>query len=297
MYITVNKLKDLNACKEGIEFFQQHYPNGGNLIDVLQNPELSIDAAQWGYVYLGFDTDAELAAKEDKLYTKLMEVKNTPHWYLCYQVSDSDWISNSRRVSNSQYVKDSRIIIDSDNVVYSSAVERSSEVFLSKFVYDSKHILDSMNITRSEMVIKSKYIIDSRNVIDSNTINCSTDIQKSENISMSKFCQDSKNLHHCMFCNLLADKSYYLFNQPVDETIFNIAFEQYKMIMPAAFKLMSDYKPNRVSMIMPQAEMSHKEYYSVLVKNRDILDWLKSLPHYNSMMMYQLTHCEYFLNQ
>ena len=49
MFLTVDVLKKHNACKQGTEWFEHFFPNGGTVMEVINHRMVTPEILHWGF--------------------------------------------------------------------------------------------------------------------------------------------------------------------------------------------------------------------------------------------------------
>ena len=293
MYLTKEKLLRLNACDSGIKWFERTFPHGAELVDVINHKYMDKHFLHWGYVNLS------TSPEEKEAYRKKLKIDCGGADYTIYESDDvvgSSYVTHSSRVNGCEHVFYSEDIKDSNCILQSNTVENSNFVYGSNFVYDSSRILNGKNINESFNVINSEYVVNSKYVFGAAAIKNSAYIAdigfaETRQINDSYFISGSKNLNHCLFCFGIENKSYQLFNQPIDE------FE-YKMIVRQMESVLRDWEPEYVKdnfwpertipLEAPRIEWNAMKQWGKLPDK--FWDWVKTLPYYNDSIMYSLTY-------
>ena len=52
MFLTIDVLRRLNACEQGIKYVERFYPNGVELVDIINDRHINKDFLHWGREYL-----------------------------------------------------------------------------------------------------------------------------------------------------------------------------------------------------------------------------------------------------
>jgi len=215
MKVTYDLLKRYKACKQGLEFMQEFYPDGAEALDIVNEHEVPIEFLHFARQY--FDLNEE----ELKKYFELCNVdSNCENIWSSQQITNSQNVSYSTNVRNSAYVQTSRDIRNSRNIYGSLGVIGSKEIFMSSNVKDSLYIVSTTDVTCSEQVMNSRniqwsnMIYSSRDVSDSSFITCSL---QANNCSVSGFLTNCSN---CLFCYAIGESKYQIFNQQVSVSEF-----------------------------------------------------------------------------
>lgn len=215
MRITVDLLKQYNACKQGIDFMQANYPNGAEAIEIMQREDVPLEFLHFGRQYL------DVSDEEIQLYKQICRIddKSRYIWYSndvnnstglmhAHHVNDSSFVRDSFQINNSNHIYNSNNIFNCDNVAHSSNIKNSNKVL------ESHEVAESNDVARSNLISWSSSILNSFLLED-----CSF-IYKSDNLKDCHFCGFMKNSKHCLFCTGLEDKEYYIFNHKVSQSTY-----------------------------------------------------------------------------
>ena len=285
MFITVDILQKRGACQEYIDYFQKHYPNGIEMLYMIEKGHMPYHALHWGYKWLDPNKD-EVAA-----YWKRVAVVNSEG------VDESDHITNSKLVSFSSSVMDSTEIHRSKNInasnyiIDSEDIENSQCVGNSSFIYDSRQVLNSSNITHSEEVVESTYVVNSDGVFCSSNILEGTAIIKSHNLTNCGYCADCANLNNALFCQNIKDSQYMLFNKLIDKTRFEVIYKQFKKFSPHIQLTEPWVKKHNQT---PRVNYNYKKHHAGI--SIVFWRWVRTLPNFDPMVMYSITFDPQFLH-
>ncbi len=235
MWLTTQILKEKGACAQGLEYFNKHYKNGVDTIDILKNNKVPLDILHWGYLHLNSTEE------EKQLYYDRAQIINSSNVNESTNIINSEYISKSYKVSDSRFIfnsnniENSRQIYDSENIELSEFVNKSAGISNSQIVLLSNNIDNCINIYSSNFlsdVNSSRYC---NNCYDSAFIEYCDSITNSY---FSLFCKESNNL---IFCFGLQNKSdgYYVFNKLVSKNTFELAKRQIlRIIKTMGWKLL-----------------------------------------------------------
>jgi hypothetical protein len=291
MFLTKEILEKYNACGMGLKWFQRHYPNGGELIDVIQNPKIDRHTLHWGYANLP-TTD-----EEKKVYRRLLNIDQNEQVETIYH---SDNVVNSMFITRSSGVEDSTFVFHSEEVLNSNSItgckniQRSNAVYDSEFVYDSEKIFNCHNVNNSHKIINSDYVINSNNVINAASVIDSAYVidllqNHTKQITSSYFISNCSNMKHCMFCFSRIDGEYLVFNKPVSEMEYVMIKSQLESILKNQdLKFVKDGWPlATIPLDRPIIDRNISHYFSNLPEA--FWRWVKTLPGYDPMLMYNIT--------
>lgn len=216
MKVTIEVLKQFNACKEGIDFLQNNYPDGAEAMQIMQDGKAPIEMLHFAYQY--FPVNHE----EIQLYRSICEIDQDSKfcWY-SNKIKNSRIITNSINVSDSKYVGYSHEIYESTEVLQSYAIRKSRDIYNAHNIRNSQLILSSDNITESIEIQNCSNVTWSRYIVNSTAIDDSAYIYNSSNISDCYCSGFLNNCHHCLFCSNLQNSDYYIFNEKVSPEIYN----------------------------------------------------------------------------
>lgn len=281
MFITAEILKKYKACDQGVRYVERFYPNGVEMIDIIRDRHINKEFLHWGREHL-------IVTEEDQeAYREACKIVNTEGYWYSVDVRDSQYVVKSKSVNESRSVFESSEIEKSADIVNSDNVNDSSQIFYSSMIdtcqkiFKSKNIVESINVCNSTMVARSKSIIDSFNVFDSSEIvNC-------QSVSDSHFCKDCKNIKFCMFCEGIEDAEYCIFNQPVDKMHYDVFIKQYKKYLTELLDFIREWPCDLIKGVFnPPTRKFDAWYYPISEK---FWKWVKTIPGYDSMFIYNMT--------
>lgn len=281
MFLTAEKLKQMRACQKGVEYIERFFPNGAELIDIINTRHVPKEFLHWGRENL------TVSQEELEAYCKVCKIINTEGFWYSEKVTDSRYVVKSSEVSGSERIFRSNDVEDSQDIVDSETIIKSAQVFTSSMVSYSSLIAASTNISESRNVCFSKTISRGVNVYNSENVLSSSEIIKSENVTDSYFCQNCKNIKHCMFCNGIEDAEYYLFNQPVDKERFELFIQQYKRFMQAQLNFVVRWPENLIKAYSPIITSKFDDWYKSIPDR--FWKWARTLPGFDSMLVYDIT--------
>ena len=292
MFLTLEILERYNACKVGKDWFTHFFPNGGELMDVINHRFVDPEILHWGFTNL-----TTTAAEKEAYYAKLkIDCVDCSTIYHCNDITNSKWVTRSSNVSLSEYIFGSQDVDACDNVLSSNNVQDSHQVFNSEFVYNSQAILGSKNINDSSNIVNSDYVVRSHSVYNSANVTGSAFVTgfafgRSKHIKNSRFVEECSNIKNCLFCRGISDAEYMMFNKPVDP-------EDYDMIIKQLDRLLKDWEMELVKdrvwpsqtipLDTPVIQRNVIKQYSGLPES--FWRWVKTLPNYDPMVLYSITY-------
>lgn len=290
MFLTDKILIQHGACGMGLKWFQRHFPNGAELIDVINHPKVDRHTLHWGMSNL--NTSQE---EREAYYKKLaINVDNLSTVYECDNIEGGEYITRSSRIKNSSYVFSCKEVSDSENISASDNVERSHQVFNSEFVYDSEKVYQSKNVTQSLNIINSDYVVRSSSVMNAASVTNSHYVHAfthgaAKQVKDSMFITDCVGVKKCLFCAGLQNKEYMLFNQPIDPDEFTLIENQLKNILAGwqAEFVKGEWPEGTIPLDSPQIQRNIMRQFAQLPEK--FWRWVKTLPNYDSMVLYAVT--------
>lgn len=291
MFITKEILEQYNACEKGKAWFERRFPEGGELIDVMNQKFIIPEFLHWGYRHLNYTRE------EQALYWQRLKVdcKDLSTIYESDHVTNSQWISRSSFVADSEYIFGSKNVTASTNVSSSKEVDTSNQIFGSDFVYSSSKVLQSKNVTDSHNVVNSDYVVNSHSVVNSTVINNSAFIHGwapagSKQIKDSRFIMDCTNLKYCLFCNKISDAEYMIFNQQATAADYELVIKQLDRLLKdyeSGLVVEDNWPKYTIPLDSPQIQRNALNRYSKIPSN--FWEWVKTLPWYDSTILYSMT--------
>lgn len=291
MYLTIDVLEKYGACGSGVKWFKRHYPEGGELMEVIQNPKIDTHTLHWGYEHL--PTTEEEKAK----YRELLHIDCGENYKTVYKsdhIKDSAFVTHSKEVADSTYVFHCNSVENSNSISSSQNVQNSSQIFHTDFCYDSNRILNSQNITSSSNVVNCGCAVNSTSVFNAGAVINSSFVSNilplgSKNIRNSHFISDCFNLKNCLFCHGITDGEYLMFNQPIEKEEYDMFVAQLRQILKGAeLELTKNGWPaDQVPLDAPNIQYNIILQYSSLPEV--FWRWVKTLPNYDPMILYNIT--------
>lgn len=284
MFLTREILEKYEACAEGIEFFDRHFPNGAESSEIMQMRHIPHSFLHWGWLHL---TTTE---EERALYNKILGNVNSTGLYQSEKIINSDYVSSSKDVVDSRWIQNGEKIKESFCIVDSGNIQQSSYVSQSTNVFNSIDVFSSTNIKESQMVMKSGLVIKSASVVESSMVSDSTVIYDSTNVNDSLFVCKGRDVHHCLLCYDVSGQEYLLFNKPIDKSHFDFIMEEYKMFELPDITLVENVEENWNSGIIPS--FNRQKHFNAICSEDHFIKWVKSLPNYSSDIFYNITYSE-----
>ena len=290
MLITLEKLQEKNASQDLIDYFSQ-YPNGIKIKDVYTDKKTPSRILHWCIAHLPYTKELE------RLYYAACQVVNSKSVFHSTNVLDSFSVSYSEDICDSKGIFNCTDVNLSCNVLDSDNVKNSCWVWYSNNIYDSQKIHSSRTISNSSNVTFSTFVTNSRNVFNSKTILNSNAIRNSENLENCFMCAKCSNLSNAAFCEDLHDKDkskYYVFNKEVTESMFKFLVSGFNDIFKDNF-LLIEFK-EKVLLDLDGVFVTHTPAVTVQAFDKiyekisdKFWNWVKTLPNYNSEILYHIT--------
>lgn len=293
MYITKEILQRYNACGKGYDWFVRYFPEGAELIEVINHKYVSPHVLHWGMANL------TTSDEEKEAYRKKLIIDCGEYNYSIYEsdnVVNSSYVTHSSRITDSKHVFHSEDITASNNILQSNNIENSSLVYGSEFVFDSDKVLQSKNVTNGCRVVCSDYVFNSHDIYNAASVKNSAfvgglSIGATKRIDNCLFVADCEDLEHCMLCHNLHNKKYCLFNK-------EISVEEYEIIKRQMTSILAGWKPTLVHedewpsetipLDTPRIERNIAKQYANLPEK--FWRWVKTLPNYDPMVLYTITY-------
>ena len=291
MFLTKELLEKYDACKPGQKWFSRYFPEGGELMDVIQHKYVSPEILHWGFTHL------TTTAEEQKTYREKLNIncENYQSIYESDNVSDSEYVSRSSRITKSNYIFSSKDVEESEDISLSENVQDSTQIFGSEFVYSSNRILHSKNITDSHNIVNSDYVVNSHSIVNSATVTNSMFVGglalgNTKQIKDSRFIADCSNLKHCLFCHGINDAEYMIFNKQVDAADYEIIVRQLDKLLCnyEAMLIKGEWSSHTIPLDAPTIQRNIAKQYENLPES--FWRWIKTVPGFDSTIMYSLTY-------
>lgn len=283
MFLTPQILKENKPCVSGYVWFRRQYPQGEELLTVLENHPnfFTPGTLHWVRNHL------PLNEQEIQMYEKLVGLVECSSYCLSENCQRSSNIFTSNNVNDSQHIFYSSFVNNSQDVLYCEDVNSSGQIFSSSLITHSSKIFQSKNINESTNIINTILAVNSTNVIDSSTVFNSSEIIKSNNIESSHFCKDCSNLRHCLFCSNIKNKEYYIFNQPVDKEQYLFIEKQYLTLLCNLLGFVDKW-PSEILTKDNLPKINDFDKWFLPIPSR-FWRWARTLPGFDSMLVYDIT--------
>lgn len=282
MYITKEVLEKYGACAQGIKFVDKFFPDGIEMIELIQTKHIPHEMLHWGFDHLPWNE------KERETYESVLEIISSQHYHGSEKLFDSSFIGKSKKIHSSSFVFNSENVRNSNIINESQDVDDSQRIFKSNFVYSSSNVYGSTNITNSNNIYNVIYALNSRNCAGGKNIVDSSEIFNSENVENSFFCTSVNTLQNCYFCNKITDATNMVFNRPVGERIMSNIRVQYEKFLAEISPRIIEEIPSTSINIMPVVNLNFSSYFEQLPN--EFWRWVRSLPGYDSEIMYNITY-------
>lgn len=292
MFVNLEVLEQHNACKSGIKAFEEFYPNGVEIKTLLNDNKLQNSIIHWGFINLPVDEDEKL------IYFKKFNIINSSKVYFSENVENSYGIVGSKMIRSSQYIERSKGVENSTNC------KGSREVFGSDFVFKSKDVVFSQKVLNSAKIHFCNEIVGCKDLYECDNMDHCENMRFSfldfgcKNSNYIGFSSNLENCNNCLFCSNLKDKSFYLFNQPVDKDYFHSIWKEFEELIKnlslQSFLIKYDNtKSEEEGIEVDGEEMVFNNIYTKIPCK--IYKFIISLPEYNALTMYNITFIPKFL--
>lgn len=267
-----------------LQWFKQNHPDGASVQELLVESTPSD--------FLCWISGLEILDKEAKSLVNDWVAVRDKSPFDCSDTEDSFYASKSSDVKNSQYIHSSIEVADSSSVCLSSFVQGSHQIFNSEFVFFSQQVALSQNVESSNNVVKSSAVFESSNIYESKTVLRSREIRSSNDVTDSAFCASCNKIENCLFCVDLIEKSFHIFNTPVDPARFSIIKAQYLKFLSEGLTFVKDWPKEPLRIITPQVIVRFDKHYQSLPDK--FWRWARTLPGYSEDILYQITFLPQF---
>lgn len=281
MFITAELLRKYSACKQGIQYIERFYPEGIEMIDIIRDKHINKEFLHWGREHLTH-TPEELEA-----YCAACNIVNSEGYWYSTDVTDSKYIVKSKNVKDSRGVFESSDIVHCQDIVNTDDAENSGLIFHSSMIDNCVKVCKGNNIVASVNVCNSTMVARSENVIDSNTVFDSSEIIKCNTVTNSHFCQDCKDIDHCLFCEGLTGVEYHIFNKPVDKNLYEMLEKQYKKYMTVQLDFIDKWPKDLIASAYITPTRKFDDWYHPI--SEKFWKWVRTLPNFDSMLIYNIT--------
>ena len=281
MYITADLLRKYKGCEQGIKYIERFYPEGAEMIDIIQDRHINKEFLHWGREHLTHTPD-ELAA-----YIKACRIINTDGFWYSQDVRDSKYVVKSKDVESSIGVFESTDVKSSNDIINSESILDSKQVLYSSMIDESTKIFKGQNVTGSTNICNSTMIANSRNIIDSFSVFDSSEIINCSNVSDSYFCQDCNNIKHCMFCYGIEDAEYCIFNKPIEPKHYELIVKQYLKYLTEQLDFIRDWPEDLLVSVHVSPTRKFDDWFHPI--NSRFWKWVRTLPNFDSMLIYNIT--------
>jgi hypothetical protein len=292
MFLTLETLEQYNACDNGKKWFARHFPDGGELMDVLNHRFVTPEFLHWGFTHLS-TTPEEQAVYWDKLKIDC-EDKHTI--YKCDHLHNVRWATRSSHIEDSEFVFSAKNVTNSEDISLSEDVSDSRRIFGSEFVYSSKRIAHSKNVTDSRNIVNSDYVVNSHSIMNASAVTNSAFVDSwlaggSKQIKDCRFIMDCKNLKHSLFCYKINYGDYMLFNKQIDATDYELIVKQSDKILEgyeSELVVDGEWPSHTIPLDAPRIQRNIIQQYSKLPSS--FWRWVKTLPGYDPAILYAITY-------
>lgn len=294
MFVNKELIAYLNGCEKGYKLFEKLYPNGAEVMEILDNKKIPKSIFHWGKENLN------VSEEEIQKYLQVCKIINSTNVSFSEKVFDSNDVERSSNIVESNSVLKSQDVYNSSAVVNSDSITKSSGVSQSKQVTFSKNIISSNQIINSTNVIKSNSITRSNNIISSELATLCSFLLKCKKIINCHFSSFLVNCEYCFFCNGLNNsKKPMIFNTPISLDDYERIYDEYQELIKNEAARIVYYENISGEYIKDKCFVEgycindYREYFKYI--SDDFKKWIENLPYFDPFLMYQITYDENWL--
>lgn len=270
MFVNEEILKKYDPCDVGLRFMRKFYPDGVEVINLLDNQHVPLDILHWGAENL------PVSNEEMNKYYEVCKIYNSKNCHESKEVEHSSYIYKSEKIFSSKKITKSKNVRYSEDVSYSKNISNSLMVVHSSNIEKSKFVNFGININNSFYISNSTDVNFSSNIKESISLercHIAWKIRDCEDVIFSSFIEKGRQL---LFCSNLSCENLKCFNKPIDKKNYDeIKSELLTKLVEEKEKNLERYRdPNPTSIF----KLSEKFY-----------KWVKTLPGYDEFIMYQIT--------
>lgn len=282
--VTAELVQKLHGCQKGIDFMLQHYPDGADCMDLIQDDQVPDDFLHWGFTYLRVTPD------EIDAYKKRLGINNSEMVFFSKNVDNSKYVLSSEDVKNSKDIDHCNQILDSLDISKSFYITSSRYIQDSKYISDSSYLKECLNDTNIKNAYKANGCLDSSNLYMCSGIEDSMFLINCSNLYNSFFCFLCNNTGNLFFCfGLQPEKedkeTYYLFNKPVSMQYFKSVKKQ---LLPVVKNYLMPIFINDLNDTTAEHLLIHQTDYRKLYNKKllnTIYDFAPSLKGYDKKVL------------
>lgn len=269
-------------------FLAKYYPNGGDLLKILQNVKKKDEQLSYAFSVLNF---LDLSEQDRRELQELLQIHNSIHLYNSFNIENSINITYSKNVSNSSFIFFSENVTNCDNCSTINNCSDSSFLYMSDFCEESNYLIESKSCKKSSNIIKSVMILDSIDLCNCNNIIRGGQLVNCDRTKDTYFSSWCNKLNFSFFCSRVQG-DYLLFNEPFDQDLYEMILAQYKtLVKPLTF--VSRWPEEGEISGVPNYTLNFKKYY--LTQTDKFWEWVETLPNYNPKILYEITCLPRFL--
>ena len=289
MFLTREILEKHEACKEGMAWFSRWFPDGTELINVINQRHVPFDFLDWGFMHLSTSDE------EKKRYFEVIKVTNSTSVVGSHNINESNMVADSDKVDHSAYVYYSKDVQDSADIRGSDRIERSQHIDHGSSVLDSIDVLRSSYTKESFNISHGSYIINCENIFDCALMTNCRYCLFCKNLSDSAFCAHCNDCNHCLFCTDLTGAEYCIFNKPVQKVQWEFIFSELKERFAEKNMFLFNHCDIEDVNGTMAANNNYMKMFEPLFDSKEYVSWVKNLPYYDEMIAYKITYNPHFL--
>jgi len=284
MFLTVDILEKYKACPEGVSWFLRHFPDGAELMEVMNTRHIPLSFLDWGFLHL------PTSQEEKKYYCEIVKIsEDSTDIFESHQVTNSHVVTNSKDVQNSSYTYFSEDVSNSHIISHGIRIKDSTYVSRSTAIFSSVNIINSTNIKNSNNISYSNYIINSHDIYKSTLLTNSAFCLFSSNLQDCVFCSHMSNSNHCLFCYDMIDAQYCVFNKQIDKTTWEFIYEEFLDIFENVhlnlFTPWIKEDPNAIVTV----NNNYQNMFIPIFGEKKYSNWVRNLPYYDDLLAYKIT--------
>lgn len=281
MKVTEQLLDKYGASIEEVNFLRQHYPQGVEISEIMEDKNAAKEMLHFIYQYF------QCSQEDISQYCKMFNIVDSSKYHYSEDIRYSNYICNSKRVDHSEHVYSSNNVMHSDHIYNSRAIYDSHDVCDSFDIRQSNNAFNSKEVKYSSNIVESNLVSWSHNILHSLRIDDSTYIYQSSSLNDCHFCGFMTNSRHCLFCVGLDNCEYYIFNKPIDPNMYDSIKDMLEYYLETEVTSFIEVNPQE---FMPKDRYVYSRRFDCLFDglSADLYGWIGTLPNYSQDVFLQL---------
>lgn len=291
MLITSNFLQEYDAPALFVQYVKRKYPNGTDLIEVLNDIKLKdidnwLEYTSWCQQFLYLDNDDnELLARSLNNIGSVIFTKST-------NLDNCSFVSNIKNARNCSYIHYCSDMDGCSTAVNCNNCTNCLQIYNTQYSKNSRNLIDCNSCDNCINTIKSNFILNSKSIYNSKSIINSDNLEDCEQCKDIHFSSKCHDLSHSFFCYNVSGE-YLLFNKPYEPELYDMIIAQYNSLRKE-LDFHTDYPETELLIAtMPTFTYNYKKHY--MSQTKQFWDWAQSLPNYNAYILYNITCLEQFI--